>query len=74
MSQSQGHSAAGRITAMKNSNDNRQSNTRPSGLWRSASTSCATSSVPHNIPHYPQNNKTTSYRTPELAGLNIFFL
>ena len=44
LSQPQGHSAAGRIMSMKKIQwHHRESKPRPSDLWRSASTNCATS-------------------------------
>jgi len=46
LSQIQDHSVTGRIMSMKNSNDTTGNRTpRPSGLWLSASTNCATASL-----------------------------
>jgi len=44
LSRPQGHSAAGRIV----SENVRESNPRPSGLYRSASTNCATAYITYN--------------------------
>ena len=70
LSRPQGHGAAGMIRSMKNSSDpQRESNPRPSGLERSASSNCATAD-PQQFCHDKNRIAAYSQDTKLTAGLS----